>query len=106
MVCAPTTEVGPKDEFGLKVVESIANPCGVCASYSWRIAQAWHRHWADQRRQVYGAQEMTAVPRWIAPSVRADLIYGRDRQETTQLGGSSPESLARMMLIELEMQTK
>jgi len=27
------------------------------------------------------------------------------RQKTTQLGGSSPESLAHLMLVELEMQT-
>jgi hypothetical protein len=42
-------------------------------------------------------------------SVFGDMITvtaPEGRQETTQLGGSSPESLARMMLIELEMQTK
>ena len=40
-------------------------------------------------------------------SVFGDMITVRapdGRQETTQLGGSLPESLARMMLIELEVQ--
>jgi hypothetical protein len=32
------------------------------ATYPRRVAQAWYRHWTDERRQVYGAKARTAVP--------------------------------------------
>jgi transposase InsO family protein len=64
-----------------------------CASHSWRIAQARHRYWADQRRQVYGAQErplsqgwktflrnhadgVAAMDLFVVPTVSFRLLYG------------------------------
>ena len=67
-------------------------------------------------KRIYGALAKVHAERnfVLFPEVRAtdyrrllDMITVRapdGRQETTQLGGSLPESLARMMLIELEVQ--
>src|SRR6476659_4855110 len=44
----------PRDEPRQPVVGSAENP--------WRVAQAWHRDRSDQRGQVYGQAERSAIP--------------------------------------------
>src|SRR6266566_9148804 len=56
---------------------SIANPLWG-ASHSWRITQARHRHWPDQRRQAHGAKEGAAVPKLEDVPAQSCRRYRRD----------------------------
>ena len=77
MLYSMNPAVNPPDERCQPIVE--------CASHSWRIAQARHRYWADQRATSMGACEagllgtflLTLATTPAAPQTQLDELIAR-----------------------------
>ena len=70
--------------------------CGICCCLTWTTTTPLERTYRWRKTRLFcalctqSAHPTTARPRWIAPSIYPDLIYGRDSHSFRQCRAATP----------------